>query len=69
MNAFVVSGEYHYEGEEVLGVFTTRAKAESFLIEYSNKDEHDPWNYDEYHINEFTMDEEKFNQKSEFLNG
>lgn len=53
MNVYVLLGEVQYEGQTLLGVYTTRDTAETAAIKYNGEGE---YTYDEYTIHEVALD-------------
>lgn len=53
MNVFVLTGHIQYEGDTLLGVYTSRETAETAAIKYNGDAE---TQYDAYFINEVRVD-------------
>jgi hypothetical protein len=54
MQLFTLLGSYDYEGDTLLGVFSTREKAEKAKEVFSN---HKGFFFDRYYIEESVLDE------------
>jgi hypothetical protein len=60
MIVFTVIGDIHYEGEDLLGVFSTEKKAKKFIAKTVQKDTKGILPYDTYEIAEYEIDKEVF---------